>query len=133
MPPEVAALVTAAEDLGAYRREVCLHQREGICDYWIWPSREEITGGMGESVLSLRKMDSWHVRPSPFYCAMCAVSVQHRVGELAESLKGDPPANAYRAITCKAFGCCHKAYQMWQADLVGLVPQAVMAFAPAHE
>ena len=106
--PETAALVAAAQELGAHRREVCSHHEAGICTSWKWTRRDEIPQGIGEPVFTEGEKPCWHVKPLPFYCALCMVSLEDSLGEVMDSLEGNPLSNARREITCK--GCGSKGF-----------------------
>jgi len=106
--PEVAVLVAAAQEVGTDKREDCPHEEDGICTMWTWSSREEIPHGIGEPVAAEKEESQWHVRPSPFYCALCTAFIEGRLDDVESEVCGNPLSGAKYQITCK--GCGSKGY-----------------------
>ena len=70
---EVSTLLAAARKLGTYRRETCPYQKDGLCTLETWISEDEVPQGIGEPVLVENEKHEWYIKPSTFYCAMCAI------------------------------------------------------------
>lgn len=102
--PEVVALVAAAQEFGADKRLRCPHQDGGRCTLWTWTSQDEIPKDIGEPVLVENKEPSWHIKPSPFYCAMCTAFLEGRMDDIADNLADDPLYGARHQITCMGCG-----------------------------
>jgi hypothetical protein len=96
--PEVATLIVAAQQFGAYRRESCQYQKDGLCTLWMWETEEEIPQGIGEPVFV--EGDDWHIKPSPFYCAFCSASLEDRVDDIELDALGTSLWGASTRITC---------------------------------
>jgi len=125
---ELQGLVAAARDFSTYKCDTCPYEKDGICTLWTWPSQSEIPRGrgIGEPVLGENAKSGWHVRPSPFYCALCTASVEGRLDEVASEVSGNPLSGAKYQITCKGCGsrgyiaaaikctkCGHETYWGW--------------------
>jgi len=101
-------LVAAARDFGEYKCDTCPYEKDGICTLWTWPSQGEIPRDIGEPVLGENEKSEWHVRPSPFYCALCTASVEGRLDKVESEVSGNPLSGAKYQITCT--GCGSKGY-----------------------
>jgi hypothetical protein len=101
-------LVAAARDFGTYKYDTCPYGKDGICPLWTWPSQSEIPRDIGEPVLGENGKSEWHVRPSPFYCALCTASVEGRLDEVESEVSANPLSGAEYQITCK--GCGSRGY-----------------------
>ena len=122
----VAALLAAAQQMGGQRRKKCPHQEDGVCLLHAWASREEIPLGIGEPALAEAEEPRWHIRPSPFYCAICIGDVEVRIDNVEGDLWDDPLAGARRRVACEGCGgkgwiavhirctrCGHETYYGW--------------------
>ena len=122
-PPEVAALVAAAQELGTHRRENCPYQEDGLCILRTWADQREIPQGIGEAVLAEEETPCWYIKPSPFYCAMCTRFLEDCMADVESEVSGDPLSGAKDRITCQSCGskgfiaapvkCTRCGRQMW--------------------
>ena len=123
---DVAALVTAAHELGAHRRENCPYEEDGLCVVQTWTDQREIPQGIGEPVLVEEEKPRWFIRPSYFYCAMCTAFLEDRMADVESEVSGDPLSGAKDQITCQSCGskgliaaaikctkCGHETYWGW--------------------
>jgi ribosomal protein L37E len=123
---EVTVLMVAALEFGIYRHETCPYQKDGFCYRQTWSSQDEIPQGIGEPVLVGDENPEWHVKPSPFYCAMCSAPLEDHIDDLEDKLSGDPLSGAKHQFTCNSCGskgwiaakikcakCGHETYRGW--------------------
>ena len=101
---EVTFLMAAARQLGAYRRETCPYQKDGLCTLEAWSSEDEVPQGMGEPVLVENEKPEWYVKPSPFYCVMCTTPLENRIDDIEDKASDNPLSGARSKITCKGCG-----------------------------
>ena len=101
-------LVAAARDFGEYKCDTCPYEKDGICTLWTWPSQGEIPRDIGEPVLGENGKSEWHVRPSPFYCALCTACVEGRLDGVESEVHANPLSGAEYQITCN--GCGSKGW-----------------------
>ena len=106
--PGVTVLMTTAQQLGTYRREICPYEKDGLCTLETWSSRDEVPQGRGEPVFVENEKPEWYVKPSPFYCAMCTASLKNRLDDMESEVSGNPLSGAKYQITCK--GCGSKGW-----------------------
>ena len=105
---EVAVLVAAAQEVGTDKREDCPHEEDGVCTLYTWTSRDEIPQGVGEPVLVENEKSEWHIKPTPFYCAMCTAFLEERIDEVESQTFDTPLWGARHRITCS--GCGSKGW-----------------------
>lgn len=129
---EVTTVVAAARDFGTYRLEACPHQKDGICSWNIWDSRDAIPQGIGEVVQSSDDETEWHIKPFPLYCAMCTALVEYYIDEVESKASESPLYGARYQITCDSCGskgliaipvkctkCGHQTYWGWHPKKKG--------------
>jgi len=105
---EIKVLVAAAQQLGTYRHEKCPYQKDGFCTWESWESENEVPQDIGEPVLVENEKNQWYIKPSPFYCAMCTISLEVHLDEMDIDVSGNPLSGAKYQITCK--GCGKKGW-----------------------
>ena len=102
--PELVALLAAAQELGAHKREDCPYHEDGHCVLQTWTDQREIPRGIGEPVLVEEEKPCWYIKPSYFYCAMCTALLEGRMDDVESDVSGDPLAGAKYQITCESCG-----------------------------
>ena len=105
---EVTVLTATAQQLDAYRREICPYEKDGLCTLETWSSEDEVPQHMGEPVLVESEKSVWYVKPFPFYCAMCTAPFEGRLDDVEDKLSDNPLSGARYQITCK--GCGSKGW-----------------------
>lgn len=106
---EVTVLIATSRHLGTFRRETCSYQKNGLCMLDTWSSEDEVPQGIGEPVLIVEnEKPEWHIKPSPFYCAMCNIPLENHIEVIEDKVSDDPLFGARYHITCK--GCGSKGW-----------------------
>jgi hypothetical protein len=70
---EIDSMVLSAKAIGAEKRNTCSNNNNGLCTFWGWVSQDDAPKGVGELV---SQNDEWKIKPSEFYCALCADCVR---------------------------------------------------------
>jgi len=104
----VTVMMAAARELGTYRHETCSYQKDGLCTLQTWTSQDEIPQGIGEPVLVENGNPEWYIKPSAFYCAMCAASLEGHLDDVESEASANPLSGAEYQIICK--GCGSKGW-----------------------
>lgn len=99
VPPEVALLVAAAQEIGKRSLEFCLYADDGLCTYWGWDTPEEIPSGIGEPICEGK--GACRIRPSVLYCAMCPVALEGPFDLLQEEFSNTPLRNLGERFSCE--------------------------------
>ena len=98
-PSEIEILIAAAYKIGCQRHEECVCEDNGLCMVWEWSSKDEVPKDIGELVLEGK--DTWRMKPSPLYCAMCVASLEGAVEKLDDGLAEIPLANIRERFSCE--------------------------------
>ena len=85
LPTALEILMASVEINGKERLDGCQFKENGICDLWSWSNRDEIPKGLDTLVLEFK--NTCRIKTSPFYCAICQVSLEIADNELNESLE----------------------------------------------
>jgi len=101
---EVAIVIVAGRELGTYRYETCSYRKDGLFSLRAWSSQDEIPQGIGEAVRVGDEEPEWHIKPSPFYCAMCTAVLEDRIDDIEDKASDDPLWGARYQITCNTCG-----------------------------
>ena len=115
-PVDMEILVAAARDLGQERREECDYEVNGLCKFWKWSTADAIPKGIGEPVSEGK--DSWRIRPSPLYCALCVANLEGTLQETPTSgLKSrfncDCGSKRMVAVSVKCTKCDAETWWGW--------------------
>ena len=98
-PSEMEILIVAAIEAGQARQEECRYEENGLCTLCQWSSRDKVPQGIGELVMECK--DTWRIKPSPLYCAMCTVSLEAADEGLQENLAKIPLLDIRYRFTCE--------------------------------
>jgi len=109
MPSDIGVLVAAARELGKRRRKDCAYEEHGVCMYWGWDRREEISEDLGEPVLIEEDGERrWRIKPSLLYCALCIgpfeTALWDAVHEAETELLGNPLSGVKHEMICNGCG-----------------------------